>query len=154
LHASYRDADIWRILTPEDIEALSGILNPTVIPPESGSRVSGYLGTYYGFHIFESNAFGVGSAGTEGVQNETILTVSTKTRTSYAFGNSAVGRGVGTPMEIRQNEITNYQRLQTFIWRSEEGFAALDVDPIGYSDSSAVPQQLRVFQIHTTDTQV
>jgi hypothetical protein len=145
---------IWRIITPTDIEAVSNILNPTVIPPESGSRVSGYLGTYYGFHIFESNAFGVGSSGQAGVQTETINSVSTTTRTSYAFGNSAVGRGVGTPMEIRQNEITNYQRLNTYIWRSEEGFAALDVDPVGYSDSSAVPQQLRVFQIHTTDKPV
>jgi len=145
---------LWRVVTPDDLEAVSNILNPTVIPPESGSRVSGYLGTYFGFHVFESNAFGVGASGQAGVQTETILTASTLTRTSYAFGNSAVGRGVGTPMEIRQNEITNYQRLNTFIWRSEEGFAALDVDPTGYSDTSAVPQQLRVFLIHSTDAKV
>lgn len=142
---------IFRVLTPEDLSALSTILNPTVIPPENGSRVSGYVGKYYGFHIFQSNGFGVGNVGSEGVQSETILSGSKTTRTSYAFGNSAVGRGVGTPMEIRQNEITNYQRINSYIWRSEEGFAALDVDPTGYNDTSAVPQQLRVFQVRTTD---
>jgi hypothetical protein len=57
-------------------------------------------------------------------------------------------------MQIRQNEVTNYQRLNSYIWRSEEGFAALDVDPIGYNDTSAVPQQLRVFQIRSTDAAV
>jgi len=143
---------IFRMTTVEDVAALSNILNPTVIPPENGSRISGYIGTYYGFHIFQSNGFSVGVTGNEGVQTETILSGSKLTRISYAFGNSAVGRGVGTPMEIRQNEITNYQRLNSYIWRSEEGFAALDVDPTGYSDTSTVPQQLRVFLVHTTDS--
>jgi hypothetical protein len=143
---------LYRFVQKEDIEALSQILNPGVIEPENGSRIAGYLGSYYGFHVFQSNAFSVGAVGTEGVQNETINSATTLTRTSYAFGKDAVGRGVGTPMEIRQNEITNYQRINQYIWRSEEGFAALDVDPTGYSDASAVPQQLRVFQIRTTDT--
>lgn len=143
--------NLWRIVTPENIEAVTSILNNTMIPPETG-KISGYVGTYYGFHVFETNAFGVGAPSSEGVQTETVGSTSgVTTRTGYAFGSNAVGRGIGTPMEIRQNEITNYQRLNSFIWRSEEGFAALDVDPTGYSDTSAVPQQLRVFQIRTTD---
>ena len=148
-------AALYRFTTKDDIEALTQILNPGVVEPENGSRVAGYLGSYYNFHIFQSNAFSVGASGSEGVQTETIGSTSgVLTRTSYAFGNAAVGRGVGTPMEIRQNEITNYQRLNSYIWRSEEGFAPLDVDPTGYSDASAVPQQLRVFQIRSTDIAV
>jgi hypothetical protein len=143
-----------RIVDAGAIEDISNILNPTVIPPESNGKVSGYIGTYYGFHIFVSNAFGVGTSGSEGVQTETINSTPTITRTSYAFGNMAVGRGIGTNMEIRQNEINNYGRVDTFTWISTEGFAALDVDPVGYGDTSAVPQQLRVVQIRTTDNPV
>jgi len=146
-------AGLYRIASKDEIEGMTSILNPGVVQPVNGSRVPGYIGTYYNFHIFQSNAFSVGIAGTEGVQTETIgATSNVLTRTSYAFGNAAVGRGVGTPFEIRKNEVTNYNRINSFIWRSEEGFAALDVDPTGYSDSSTVPQQLRVFQIRTTDT--
>ncbi|MBW4540714.1 MAG: hypothetical protein KME43_16420 [Myxacorys chilensis ATA2-1-KO14] len=114
-------------------------------------KVSGYLGKISNFHVFETNATSMGAAGTEGVQNETLGAGSKLTRTSYAFGADTIGRGVGSEMEIRRSNDDDFQRSDSYIWRSEEGFCPLDVDPTGYSDASTVPQQLRVIKVNTTD---
>jgi len=113
-------------------------------------RASGYLGMFNNFHLFETNAFGCGAAGTDGAQNETIAAVSRLTRTSYAFGANTIGRGIGSPMTIRRDNNDDFGRIGRYAWFSEEGFVAVDVDPTGYSDSSTVPQQLRVIEVHTT----
>lgn len=114
-------------------------------------RVSGYVGKISNFHVYETNAFSMGAAATEGVQNETIAGSARLTRTSYAFGADSIGYGVGTEMEIRRDEKTDFGRIDRYIWREESGFVAIDVDPTGYNDSSAVPQQLRVVDIRTLD---
>jgi len=146
----------WEVPTPQQLADLTNILLPANTPPAMTGQISGYQGKYYGFHIFETNATSVGAAGTEGVRNETLggSLGATLTRTSYVFGVDTIARGIGDPMEIRQNEITGYGRKSDYIWLSNEGFAPLDVDPTGYSDSSAVPQQLRVFDIRTLDVAV
>lgn len=114
-------------------------------------RAVGYLGEYCNFHIFHTNAYGTGIPGTEGVQDEALGAGTFTTRASYAFGSNTIGRGVGQPMEIRRDTNDDFQRLNRYIWRSEEGFDALDVDPTGYGDTSPVPQQLRVLEVRTTD---
>lgn len=144
----------WRAVNDKDLMDLTNILNPTVISPADTGRIQGYMGKWYDFHVFNSNAFATGAAGTEGVQNVTLGTGSTLTRSSYAFGSNTIGRGIGDPMEIRRNEITGYGRKNDYIWLSTEGFAPLDVDPTGYSDSDPVPQQLRVIEVRTTDVAV
>ncbi len=146
----------WEAPTPQALADLTNILLPANTPPAMTGQVSGYQGKYYGFHIFETNATSVGAAGTEGVRNETLggALGARLTRTSYAFGIDTIARGIGDPMEIRQNEITGYGRKADFIWLSNEGFAPLDVDPTGYSDTSDVPQQLRVFDVRTLDVAV
>ncbi len=140
----------WEAPTEKDLMALANILNPSYISPEDTGRVSGYLGKWEGFHVFESNAFGVGVAGSDGVQNETLggALGAKLTRTSYLAGAGTVGRGVSMPMEIRQDSVTNFDRESRMTWISWEGFAALDVDPVGYANTS---QQLRVMEIHTLD---
>ncbi|MBE9178607.1 DNA-binding protein [Oculatella sp. LEGE 06141] len=133
----------------QSIEEVTNILN-TANSGEMG-KVSGYLGKISNFHIFETNAFSMGAPGTEGVQTETLGAGSRATRTSYAFGSDTIGRGVGQEMEIRRSNDDDFQRSDSYIWRSEEGFCPLDVDPTGYSDASTVPQQLRVIDVRTVD---
>jgi hypothetical protein len=146
----------WEVPTPQQLADLTNILLPANTPPAMTGQISGYQGKYYGFHIFETNATSVGAAGSEGVRNETLggSLGATLTRTSYAFGVDTIARGIGDPMEIRQNEITGYGRKSDYIWLSNEGFAPLDVDPTGYSDASAIPQQLRVLDVRTLDVAV
>ena len=148
--------DKWDAPTPEDLMALTNILQPFGLPGEADSRVSGYLGKYYNIHFFSQNAYGIGAAGTEGVQDVTLNATlgSTLTRSNYLFGGETIGRGIGDPMRIFESEITNAQRKRTFGWISTQGLLAKDVDPTGYSDSSTVPQQLRVLEVRTLDTEV
>jgi len=100
--------------------------------------------------IFETNSYGAGSAGSPGVQSETINGGAQVTRSSFAFGADSIGRGIGTEMEIKMDDDTDFERSKRFIWRSEEAHVAMDVDPVGYSDTSAVPQQLRVIEVRNT----
>jgi hypothetical protein len=143
--------DKWEAPNESALRDLTNVLNPALIPPEDSGRISGYLGKYYNFHFFSSNSFSVGAAGTEGVQDDPLGVGSTLTRTSYAFGAGVEGRGIGMPMELRQDSVTNFDRETRMTWLSQEGFGALDIDPVGYNDTSAVPQQLRVIKVRTTD---
>ncbi|NBU23826.1 MAG: hypothetical protein EBS38_08000 [Actinobacteria bacterium] len=142
-------ADRFRFPTEAAITDVLNILNSAT--GGERDRVSGYLGKISNFHVFETNAYGMGAAGTEGVQNETIAGSARLTRTSFAFGADSIGYGVGTEMEIRRDEKTDFGRIDRYIWREESGFVAIDVDPTGYSDSSAVPQQLRVLELRNLD---
>ena len=146
---------IWQSATPQDLEVLANMFSIST-GQESGPAdfAASYRGKYGNFHIFSTNAYAtgaVGAAGTagEGVQTETIAAGSATTRTNYAFGANSIGRGVGTPMEIRKDTNDDFGRIGRYIWRSEEGFVAMDVDPTGYNDTSAVPQQLRVIDVRT-----
>jgi hypothetical protein len=114
------------------------------------------MGLFENIHFFKQNAYGTGAAGTLNVQNVTLGTgVGSKlTRSSFFFGGETIGRGIGDPMRIRTAIDTNYDRERTFAWFSNEGFVAKDVDQTGYSDTQDVPQQLRVFEIRTLDTEV
>jgi len=136
-----------RYITTDDLRQLSNLMSSTTnfeIPV-----VSGYLGTYCNFHIFTSNASSVGNAGSEGVQNETLGVGSRLTRSSYAFGANAVARAIGMEVQIRMDEMRRFQRLDSYIWYSQEEVASLDVDPAVNAE-----QQLRVVNIRTTDVAV
>jgi len=77
-------------------------------------------------NVPEENVPNVDASDSEGVQIETIgSTPGVLTLTS--------GRGVGIPIEIRQNKIINYQRPME-IRTAEEGFASIDVNPTGSFD--------------------
>ena len=137
-----------------NLRDLTNILNPVMIGSGEVDKVTGYVGKYCNFHIFDSNAFGCGAPGTEGVQTETLGGTSTATRSSYAFGADTIGRGIGSEVDIRKDTNDDFQRLNRFIWRAEEGYTALDVDSVGYNDTSAVPQQLRVIEVRVSDRKV
>jgi hypothetical protein len=146
--------DANAFVNPQNAVDLLGLVN--LLPALSDTdRVSGYKGRWGNFHVFEQNTFAMGAAGTSGVQNVTTGVGSKLCRTAYAFGANTIGRGIGLPMEIRtQNGEIRWNRDQRFIWISHESFAALDVDPTGYSDTDDVPQQSRVFQVRTFDTEL
>jgi hypothetical protein len=136
---------------PSNAADLASIVNmlPAVTDVD---RITGYRGRWGNFHIFEQNTFGMGAAGTPGAQNVTTgATVATQLFSSgYAFGANTIGRGIGMPMELRsQSGEIVWNRAQKWIWISHESFTAIDVDPTGYSDTSDVPQQLRVIEVRT-----
>lgn len=138
----------WEAPTVADLMAFLNMMNPTYIPNETDARVDGYMGKVENLHIFESNAFGVGNAGADGVANVVVRAPSTNAlfRTSYLFGHGAVGRGIAVPVEIRTDSVTNFDRETRMSWFSWEGFDTLDVDP-----AINASQQLRVARIRTTD---
>lgn len=146
--------DKWQANTTRDLEELMDMLIPTEYPGESDGRISGYLGKYEGIHFFEHNTYGVGAAGTEGVQDVTTGAGSKLTRSNYLFGMDSIGRGIGDPMRIVENEVTNYGRKSTFVWMETAAYVAKDVDPTGYNDTSEVPQQLRVIEVRTLDVAI
>ncbi|NDG31185.1 hypothetical protein EB118_14085 [bacterium] len=139
---------LWHAATPGELQALTEFLNPVLISPGETDKLTGYCGDFENFMIFETNAYGVGGSGAPGVQTES----SKVTHTSFAFGADTIGRGIGTEMEVRFDDDTDFGRATRTIWRSEEGFVQMDVD--GAGDSSAVPQQLRVIKVNTLKTAI
>jgi hypothetical protein len=131
------------------IQEITNILNAGSLGDGIG-RVTGYLGEYCNFMCFEGSSFATGAAGTEGVRTVTLGgSLGTGTgRSSYLFGPGAVGRGIGMPMEIRMDDSGQFGTKMRFIWRSIEGFGALDVQ------SSGTNQQDRVVEVRTLDLSV
>lgn len=132
-----------------DMVGLSNVMN--LAEPGEKGKVTGYIGKLENFHIFESNNFSQGATGTEGVQTETLGTGTAVTRDCFAFGSATIGRGTAEPFQLVADEVTNFRRRTRITWISWEGFGPMDVDPTGYSDASAVPQQLRVLKVRFTD---
>lgn len=142
---------LWHAATPQELQTLTEFLNPALISPGETDRISGYAGDFENFMIFETNNYGVGSAGAPGV---IAANHGTTLHSSFAFGANSIGRGIGTEMQIRFDDDTDFGRASRAIWRSEESFVAMDVDPAGYNDNSSVPQQLRVIEVQTTKAEV
>ncbi|MEO1522823.1 MAG: cell division protein ZapB [Cyanobacteria bacterium J06633_2] len=117
-------------------------------------KVTGYLGLIGNMHVFAGNNHSKGAAGQPGVQSETIASAPRVTRSGYAFGGSTIGRGIGSPVEIRFDDNTNFGRMNRAIWHEESSFVAMDVDPVGYNDTSAVPQQTRVVEVRCLDEEI
>ena len=154
LKESYENERDWQANTKRDLNELLNILNPSYIPPGDTGRVTGYLGLVEKFHIFETGqSVGTGAAGQPGVQSETLggsLGART-TRTGYLIGAGALGIGEAMPFEIRQDEITQFDRRTRMTWLTWRGYKTLDVDPVGTNEPS---QQLRVAELRTLDVAV
>jgi len=143
---------LWHAATPQELQTLTEYLNPALISPGETDRISGYAGDFENFMIFETNNYGIGSTGAPGVIAAPVG--STTLHASFAFGANTIGRGIGTEMQIKFDDDTDFGRASRAIWRSEESFVAMDVDPSGYADISSVPQQLRVIEVQTTKAAV
>jgi hypothetical protein len=146
----------WLAPTESEIQALSNMLLMDY-PNGEDLKIQGYKGLYEGFHIFETNSFANGGAGTEGVATEAVNSGGTVTsatmRTSYAFGYAASGRGVGgSGVQILFDEKTDFGRLDRAIWQSYEAHGPLDVDATGYGETpGGNSQETRVFRVCTSD---
>jgi hypothetical protein len=145
-------AQYWLVPEPEAIRELTNMMLSDY-PAGEDIRMEGYQGLYEGFHIWSTNSFSNGAAGTEGVATETNGDSGSSTvRTSYAFGGFASGRGIGgAGVQILFDEKTDFGRVDRAIWQSYEAHGPLDVDATGYGDTSDVPQETRVFQVRTFD---
>jgi len=131
-------------LSTERLTALFTIATNSDMP-----TISGYAGTFCGFHIFQSTAYGNGAAGTEGVQNVTFGTGSTLTRSVIAGGYYAVARAVGMEPEIRRASEDNFQTQDAWTWISDEIVFDLDVD-----SAINAEQQTRIFELQVADAPV
>lgn len=148
--------NVWQAPSRLALEELANSLSISVgLDVGPTDLAAAYQGEMGNFHVFDTNAYGTGAVGDpgaagEGVQTETVAAgAGTTTRSNYAFGADTIGRGIGTEMEIRRDTNDNFGRVGRYIWRSEEGFVAMDVDPTGYSDTSPAPQQLRVLDVRS-----
>jgi hypothetical protein len=117
-------------------------------------RLDGYLGSICGFHIFETNSFGVGANGTPGANNVTLggSLGTALARDNFIVGVDSIGRGIGVPMEIRPSEITNFNRRQSYVWLSHESFTGMDIDPSRSGGSAS--ERLRVIKVRSLSVAV
>ena len=136
-----------RFISPEQLDLVGEGLARN--RSQYGGRVSGYKGKYSGFHVFEQNVFGVGAAATAGVQNETIATVSTLTRTSLAMGVDSIGWASALPVQVRMDEFSDFQRQKRMIWYSHENSVSLDV-----KTTSGTGETMRVVKLNTLDSAI
>ncbi|MGL4910245.1 MAG: hypothetical protein ACRC4J_03555 [Cetobacterium sp.] len=151
--AQFRSSLDEKIAVPSEsqLQEITNILRPYTIG-DGLDKPSGYLGEYCGFMLFEGSSWGTGATGAEGVQTTTFGAGASTTRSSYAFGKGAVGRGSSLPFQIRQDGAGQFGTKMRFIWRSIEGVGALDVANITTPVDNG--QQDRVFEIRTSDVAV
>jgi hypothetical protein len=113
-----------------------------------GGEVSGYLGKYNNFHLFMQNVYGI-EGGTEGVNTVTLGAGSRDMLTSFAFGRDTIAWGTALPLEIRADDVTDFQRRQRLIWYSHETPESLDV-----KTTAGTGEQLRVVEVRTVPAAV
>jgi hypothetical protein len=140
-------ANANRYMDQLSVEKLTALF--TMATNSDMPTISGYVGTFCGFHIFQSTAYGNGIAGTEGVQNVTFGAGSTLTRTVLCGGFYAVARAVGMDAEIRRANEDNFQTQDAWTWISDEIVFDLDVD-----SAINAEQQTRVFELQVADSPV
>ena len=129
-----------------EIEMISKVLQNE--EEDYGGMVSGYRMILDGFMIFEQNIHSIGAAGTPGAQSEALDVGATVTETCFAFGADAVCWATALPVEIRQDEITNFGRRDSWIWYSHENAAPLDLNEV--LDGGRITRERRVLQVRYT----
>lgn len=136
-----------RYMDKMSTEALTSLF--TLATNSDVPTISGYVGTFCGFHIFQSTAYGNGVAGTEGVQTVTFGTGNVTARSVLAGGYFAVARALGLEPEIRRATEDNFQTTDKWTWISDEIVFDLDVD-----SAINAEQQDRIFELQVVDAPV
>ncbi len=111
-------------------------------------NVSGYVGSFSGFHVFVGNSFGIGAVSSIGTQEEVIGGEPQITRTALLMGPNAVGWASSMNMVLKE-DMLRFNRGKEYIWESHEGIGALDIDPRSNPPFS-LGQELRVIQVRLT----
>lgn len=133
--------------TSQQVEMVSRIF-ATPDGAEYGGAVSGFRLICDGFMIFEQNTHSLGAAATEGVQSETLGVGATVTETCFAAGSDTMCWATALPVEIRQDEFSDFGRRDRWIWYSHENAAALDVNEV--ITSGRIMQERRVVKVNFT----
>lgn len=142
-----------------NIEGLTNMLALKTGQEYSGKQL-GYKGKVRGFHLYESTNISSGVAGTPGTQTETIGGSAQTTRSGFAFGADAIGMAEAMPMEIREDDNTDFGRMRSLIWKTHANATGLDVDPARtlLPNEVARPvgaeEQLRVFEVRCSTVRV
>lgn len=114
-----------------------------------GGEVRGYYGKYNGFHVFEQNVYGI-EGGTEGVNSTTLGdSNSYDLLTNFAIGREPICWGTALPVEIRADEVTDFNRRQRLIWYSHETPDSLDV-----KTTAGTGEQLRVIEFRAAPSAI
>lgn len=145
-------SDDWKADNVMDLQMLRELFINKEYPSLWDPRVSGYVTSIDGFHVFQEQDtdWATGASGTAGVTTEETLIM----RQGWAFGYQAVGRGVSMPMSYRLSTENDYDRLRKVTWISWEGAAAIDVDPDIGGVGVTAGQQRRVFKVKISDAAV
>lgn len=138
-----------QFLTRASITELTSIFEQSA--NNSDINYSGYKGDIGDFMIWDTATLGQGPfAAALAANTETINGTPTAMRTGFALGAHAMGRGVAMPFNIRESDVTDFQRQRILAWNSYEGFAALDLNASLSPVGTLVPQQTRVFKLRFT----
>lgn len=121
---------------------------------EYGGEVSGFRLVCDGFMVFEQNTHSVGAVGTEGVQAQTLGGALTNitTETSFAAGADTMCWATALPVEIREDDYTDFGRRNRWIWYSHENAAGLDVNEV--TVAGRITQERRVVKLNFTRVRV
>ena len=140
-------AQVFNEPSERETEKISRILSVDE-PDAYGGEVRGLKLIIDGFMVFEQNVHSVGTSG-EGINTETVATVSQLTEECFAFGRDTVCWATALPVEIIESVNDDFRRTRSFIWYSHENAAAMDVNAVG-----ATGQERRVYKCRFTKTAV
>lgn len=146
--------NLYRFFAPATeamLMELTNILNPSTIQPGEMERISGYMGVIGNLHLFQTNNWAVGASPNPGIVNQVVAGTARDLRESLFIGDGTVGRGIAMAMQIVQDEVRDFGRRDRYIWKSGEGFTALDIDATAYNDTSEIPQETRVYKSRTLE---
>lgn len=145
---------IKQIISRADVETMTQIFSQA--QGIGDINYNGYKGDIGDFMIFVTTTLGDGPvAMPAGVKlTETIAGTARPINIGYAFGANSFARGIAMPFTIFPSSSNDFERSAIMVWRSYEGFGALDInealDPVG----TAVPQQNRVFELRFTQSPI
>jgi hypothetical protein len=121
----------------------------------SDMNYSGYKGDIGDFMVFDSATLAAGPfAAALTANTETIAGAARAMRTGFAIGAHAMARAVAQPFNIRESDVTDYQRQKFVVWNSYENFGALDLSASLSPVGTLVPQRTRVFKLRFTGTAI
>jgi hypothetical protein len=121
----------------------------------SDMNYSGYKGDIGDFMVFDSSTLAAGPfAAALAANTETIAGSPRAMRTGFALGAHSMARAVAQPFNIRESDMTDYQRQKFVVWNSYENFGALDLSASLSPVGTLVPQQTRVFKLRFTGTAI
>jgi hypothetical protein len=140
-----------QFLTRASIEEMTSIFMQSA--NNSDMNYNGYVGDCGDFMIFKTSTLSAGPfAAALAANTESIVGAPTAMRTGFACGAHAMGRGIAMPFNIRESDMTDFQRQRIVAWNSYEGFGALDLNAALSPVGTLVPQQTRVFKLRFTAT--